>query len=122
MGSLAAPEAIPTVDISPFIENSSNASLREVVEQVRHACTTYGFFYLVGHGVSPEDQNKALECAKLFFTLSLEDKMDVSLKKSMGKSHRGYEPSGIQTHQKGLLPDTKEVWFLTQANTTLERC
>lgn len=110
MGSIGtAPEAIPTVDISSFIANASDQTLREVVEAVRHACTTYGFFYLVGHGVSLEDQNKALQCAKLFFTLPVEERMEVAIKNSMGKSHRGYEPPGIQTHQEGLLPDTKEV-------------
>jgi hypothetical protein len=35
--------------------------------------------------------------------------MDVWIGKCMGKSHRGYEPSGIQTHKEGLKPDTKEV-------------
>jgi isopenicillin N synthase-like dioxygenase len=102
-------EAIPTVDISPFVKNAPAKDLLEVVKAVRHACTTYGFFYLVGHGISLEEQNQALDCAKLFFTLSQEEKMDVWIKKSLGKSHRGYEPPGIQTHQKGLLPDTKEV-------------
>lgn len=109
MGSVSTPEAIPTVDIGPFIANASQASMGQVVDAVRHACTTYGFFYLVGHGLSLEDQNKALECAKLFFSLPTEEKMDVSLSKSLGKSHRGYEAPGIQTHKEGLLPDTKEV-------------
>lgn len=116
MGSIAtAPDAIPTVDISAFIADPSGESARNVVEAVRHACTTYGFFYLVGHGVSLEEQNKALDCAKLFFTLPLEEKLDVSLSKSLGKSHRGYEAPGIQTHKDGLLPDTKEV-------SRLDRC
>ncbi|ODA78214.1 hypothetical protein RJ55_05595 [Drechmeria coniospora] len=113
MGSVEnTPEVIPTVDISPFVANAEQESLRKVVEEVRHACTTYGFFYLVGHGLSLEDQNKALECAKLFFTLPMEEKMEVSLKNSMGKSHRGYEPPGIQTHKEGLLPDTKEAFII----------
>ncbi|RYP02758.1 hypothetical protein DL764_005632 [Monosporascus ibericus] len=113
MGSMGnAPEAIPTVDISPFISNASEESLREVIEAVRHACTTYGFFYLVGHGISLEQQNKALECARLFFTLPVEERMEVWIRKSLGKSHRGYEPPGIQVHQEGLLPDTKEAFII----------
>ncbi|KAL3953112.1 hypothetical protein ACCO45_013055 [Purpureocillium lilacinum] len=113
MGSIAtAPDAIPTVDISAFIADPAGESALNVVEAVRHACTTYGFFYLVGHGVSLEEQNKALDCAKLFFTLPLEEKLDVSLSKSLGKSHRGYEAPGIQTHKEGLLPDTKEAFII----------
>ncbi|KAI1364067.1 hypothetical protein F5Y08DRAFT_353761 [Xylaria arbuscula] len=103
---------IPTVDISPFVNNAPAKALLDVVKAMRHACTTYGFFYLVGHGITLEEQNRALDCAKLFFTLSEEEKMDVWLKKCLGKSHRGYEPPGIQTHQKGLLPDTKEAFII----------
>ena len=112
MGSLDA-ETIPTVDISPFVSsNASQESLDDVVQAVRHACTTYGFFQLVGHGVSRESQAEILECAKRFFELPMEEKMEVQLKNSMGKSFRGYEPPGIQVHQKGLKADTKEVRLL----------
>ena len=112
MGSLDA-EAIPTVDISPYVSsNASQKSLDDVVEAVRHACTTYGFFQLVGHRVSRESQAEMLKCAKRFFELPMEEKMEVQLQNSMGKSFRGYEPPGIQVHQKGLKADIKEVRLL----------
>lgn len=108
-----APDAIPTVDISPFTDpNASEEAKSSVVDAIRHACTTYGFFYLVGHGVSEEKRNGILKCARRFFELSQEERMDVWVGKSMGKSFRGYEPPGIQTHQKGLLPDTKECFMI----------
>lgn len=104
------PETIPTVDISPFLSaNASEKDVRDVAEAVRHACSTYGFFYLVGHGVPPEARKQALDCCKRFFEISMEERMEVWIGKSLGRSFRGYEPPGIQTHQKGLLPDTKEV-------------
>lgn len=107
MGSVGT---IPTVDISAWIDpNSTEEGRQNVVDEMRNACTTYGFFSLVGHGITPEEQEQALKCAKLFFTLSEEDKMDVCIAKSKGRSFRGYEPPGIQVHQEGLLPDTKEV-------------
>ena len=109
MGSLSD-DTIPTINISPFLSsNASQQSLDVVVEAVRHACTTYGFFQLVGHGVSREAQNRILDCAKRFFELSMEERMEVQIKNSLGKSFRGYEPPGIQVHQKGLKADTKEV-------------
>lgn len=111
MGSV---ETIPTVNISAWLDPSSTEEERQnVVEEMRHACTTYGFLSLVGHGVSPEEQKQAMDCAKLFFTLSEEEKMDVWIGKCKGRSFRGYEPPGIQVHQEGLLPDTKEVRFPT---------
>lgn len=109
MGSLDA-GTIPTINIHPFMSsNSSQQSLEEVVDAVRHACTTYGFFQLAGHGVSREAQERILDCAKRFFELPMEDRMKVQIKNSLGKSFRGYEPPGIQVHQKGLKADTKEV-------------
>lgn len=103
-------DTIPTVDISAFTSDDATAEDKaNVVEAMRYACTTYGFFYLIGHGVSEEDRNKALDCARLFFSLSHEEKMDVWIGKCMGRSFRGFEPGNLQTHQKGLLPDTKQV-------------
>lgn len=102
--------SIPTVDIGPFLANASPNAVADVVEAMRHACSTYGFFYLVGHGVSEEDRQSALACARLFFALPKAEKMEVAISRCMGKSLRGYEPPGIQTHQEGLLPDIKEVY------------
>ena len=109
MGSLDT-DTIPTINISPFLSsNASPESLQSVVDAVRHACTTYGFFQLSGHGVSREAQESILGCAKRFFELPSEEKLKVQIKHSLGKSFRGYEPPGIQVHQKGLKADTKEV-------------
>ena len=102
--------AIPTIDIGPWLSaDASQQAKDDVVKQVSLACSTYGFFNLVGHGIPVEAQKRAWEASKKFFDLPLDEKMEVSVDKSMGKAFRGYEPSLIQTHQEGLLPDTKEV-------------
>ena len=108
---MTVPEnTIPTIDISPWLNPNGSQRARDgVVQAVSQACSTYGFFNLIGHGVPVEAQQKIFECTKKFFDLPLEEKMEVSVDKSLGKSFRGYEPSKIQTHQDGLLPDTKEV-------------
>ncbi|EER28088.1 2-oxoglutarate-dependent dioxygenase asL3 [Coccidioides posadasii str. Silveira] len=109
----AVPQTIPTIDISPFLwQDATEEAVQDVVEAVRRACTTYGFFYLTGHGVSTSEQNKALSCSKRFFELPMEERMKVAISKSVGKSFRGYEPPGIQVHQEGLLPDTKEAFII----------
>lgn len=101
---------IPTIDISPWLlPGASEAAKQSVVEQVHHAATTYGFFQAVGHGVTPEKRQQMLDLTKKFFALPLEERMEISVSKSMGQSFRGYEPSLIQTHHEGLMPDTKEV-------------
>lgn len=108
--SAAPPTEIPTVDISPFLdENASPDAKEQVVDAMRDACTTFGFFYLVGHGIPEEDRQTVLNCAKLYFSLPREEKMETWIGKAMGRSFRGYEPPALQVHQEGLLPDTKEV-------------
>ncbi|KAK1977256.1 citrinin biosynthesis oxygenase CtnA [Colletotrichum cereale] len=104
---------IPTVDISAWLSDDASASAKQkVVDDMSNACSTYGFFYLVGHGITPEMQAKALEADRLFFSLPKEKRMEVWIGKSLGKSFRGYEPAGMQTHHKGLLPDTKETFMV----------
>ncbi|KAH0600353.1 hypothetical protein MHUMG1_01349 [Metarhizium humberi] len=112
MGS-KTPDAIPTIDISDFISpTSTEAQKQAVVDNVRHACTTYGFFQAVGHGVTVDEQKEILDCTRRFFALPEEDRMEVCVSKSMGKSLRGYEPPLIQTHHKGLMPDIKETFMV----------
>ncbi|KAF7592431.1 hypothetical protein BBP40_000279 [Aspergillus hancockii] len=107
------PTAIPTVDISPFLDDQSSPEAKEgVIEAMRYACTTFGFFYLVGHGIPEEDRQKVLACTKLYFSLPKEEKMETWIGKAMGRSFRGYEPPALQVHQEGLLPDTKEKGFI----------
>ncbi|RAK70798.1 Clavaminate synthase-like protein [Aspergillus fijiensis CBS 313.89] len=105
---------IPTVDIAPWLNPHVSESARQhVVAAMRDdACTTYGFFNLIGHGVAPAQRQEILDCAKLFFTLPEDEKMKVWIGNSVGRSFRGYEPPGIQTHQEGLLPDTKECFIV----------
>lgn len=107
-------EVIPTVDISAWLSPSAGQSEKDdVVRAMSDACHKYGFFYLAGHGISPAAQNKMLECARLFFNkLSYEERMELWIGKSMGKSNRGYEPSGLQTHDNVLRADTKEAFVI----------
>lgn len=112
----APPAYIPTVDIGAWLNpDSSEADKQHVVDQVHHAATTYGFFQIVEHGVTPETRQNILDLTKRFFALPIEERMSVSVSNSMGQSFRGYEPSLIQTHHKGLLPDTKEVFITAVA-------
>lgn len=110
MGSQSSDSPIPTVDVSAFLSpTATEAERHQVVENVRHACTTYGFFTLVGHGISPDQLSQAFESSKLFFALPEEKRKQVHVGKAVGRSFRGWEPPFIQQHKGDLLPDTKEV-------------
>ncbi|KAJ9622661.1 hypothetical protein H2203_006311 [Taxawa tesnikishii (nom. ined.)] len=68
---MAIQHSIPMVDISPFLDVSSAQYARDqVVDAVRSACESYGFFQLVGHSILLELQRKILDCGKQFFAPS----------------------------------------------------
>ncbi|KAI1860403.1 uncharacterized protein JN550_011555 [Neoarthrinium moseri] len=105
--------AIPKIDIEPFLDpSSSDDARRAVVENMSDACHTYGFFNLAGHRIPRDVLNEVFDVNKMFFALPEDKKMEVWIKNSVGRSFRGYEPSGIQTHHKGLLPDIKETFMV----------
>ncbi|RAH44770.1 isopenicillin N synthase family dioxygenase [Aspergillus brunneoviolaceus CBS 621.78] len=104
---------IPIVDISPFLDpNASTEARLAGVAALSQAAHIYGFFNLVGHGIPDWVLEEIMTVNKMFFNMSEEDKMEVWINKSLGRSFRGYEPPGIQTHHPGLLPDIKETFMV----------
>jgi isopenicillin N synthase-like dioxygenase len=97
---------IPTVDLGPYLADPSSEESAKIVEQVRQACITSGFFQLVGHGISKELQNRVQKAAEAVFALPLETKKKLMHPKL---KNRGYEIIGSQALQEGALPDLKEV-------------
>ncbi|KAE8445365.1 hypothetical protein EG329_013487 [Mollisiaceae sp. DMI_Dod_QoI] len=105
--------SIPIIDISPWTSPTSSVLQQgKVVEAIRDACTQYGFFQLVGHCIPLESQQKALDCAKMFFDLPLEQKVVLSMKNAMGECGRGYEIIGGQVLEEGKMPDVKEGIYI----------
>ena len=96
--------SIPTINISAYLENPESPGAKLVVEQIRTACATSGFFQMTGHGISNPLQQQAFRAARTFFALPDEDKRKLS-----GKPGRGYELIGTQTLEAGKQPDLKEV-------------
>lgn len=82
---------IPVVDLT----SSFSPSLKErqsVANQIREACTTSGFFYITGHGVSPEARQGILKQAERFVhELPTVKKEALHLKHN--KFGLGWEPS-----------------------------
>ncbi|KAF2135594.1 uncharacterized protein K452DRAFT_303432 [Aplosporella prunicola CBS 121167] len=99
---------VPTVDISPFLKDSSSTAATEVVETIRKACLSTGFFQITGHGISKEVQDAAFAASAKFFSLPVEEKLKVHFGKHPG--HRGYDPIGSQKYDDSL-PDLKESYF-----------
>ncbi len=100
---------IPTIDISPYTENTSSPAAAGVVRAVREACTDKGFFQITGNGISPQMQQEAFKAAKAFFALPMAEKTKIDRATVRGACGRGYECFKSQIQTKGGNGDNKEV-------------
>jgi isopenicillin N synthase-like dioxygenase len=95
---------ITTVDFSAYLENPDSTDAQKVVEEIKHACKTSGFFQIVNHGIPQALQREVLEAATKLFTLPQSEKL-----KLRSANGRGYEMIGTQVLEPGTNPDLKEV-------------
>lgn len=65
----------PTVDLSVFLKDGEEEEKKRAKEIISHACSEYGFFQAVNHGVSLELMSRAMELTKTFFALPEEEKI-----------------------------------------------
>ena len=101
------PFYVPTIDISPYLTDPSSCAAKSVIDEVRKASVSTGFFQIVGHGVSRTLQDSVFEAAAQFFALPFDEKKKIDAKANIGM--RGYDVLASQSYEEGVLPDLKEV-------------
>lgn len=107
--SSSIPFSVPTINIAPYLSDPTSPKSWEIVSAIKHACTTTGFFQLIGHGIPTSLQDAVFKGSEALFKLPMEEKIKLDRGKSIGASNRGYELIGGQGLQEGTLPDLKEV-------------
>lgn len=98
---------IPVIDVSQIDRSAEDR--QAVVQQVRDACMSYGFFYVKGHGVAQATCDRMIELSRAFFALPHESKMALDARNGHPKSYRGYQAIGGEGYEKGRKYDIKEV-------------
>src|SRR4051812_4066877 len=73
----AALANLPVIDISPFLRESTREDRMHTARELRSACIDIGFFYLTGHGFTPDDLDGVLTQGRSFFALPADEKMKV---------------------------------------------
>ena len=101
------PFYVPTIDLSSYLTNSSSSEAEEVIQNVREACLSTGFFQLINHGLEKSLQSDVFDAAEKFFKLPFEEKMKLNAKTHKG--HRGYDVLASQSYEEHVMPDLKEV-------------
>jgi len=106
---------IPTIDLSSYIRpEATPEEMARVIEDVRSACSRYGFLQVTGHGVPLATQREVLESCRRLFDLPQDVKDSLSLKNNPAR--RGYERIGEQVLDAKALPDCKEVRLYSASN------
>lgn len=112
---------VPTIDLSAYLSDPTSIEALKVVSAVRHACTTIGFFALVGHGIPRSLQDQVFKGAQKLFALPKEEKLKLERQFQAPLMNRGYEVMGTQVLQEGAAPDQKEVLLLASKTIFLNR-
>jgi isopenicillin N synthase-like dioxygenase len=100
---------VPVIDVGPLVAGSSDQ--RRVAAEINAACRRSGFFYIVGHGVDAELQNRLHDLAHDFFRQPVEVKQQIAMSRG-GRAWRGYFRVGDElTSGK---PDQKEGLYFGQ--------
>ena len=84
--------ALPVIDLTPFIAAPHGAAGRDVVARLREACHGPGFCYLVGPGVPPPLDAAVMTAAREFFALPDAEKRSLAIANS--PHFRGYTVLG----------------------------
>ena len=105
----AASSGVPIVDIEPLVSAADPGSASR---DIGRACRDCGFFYIVGHGVDEDLQQRLETLSRRFFAQDLATKMEIAMARG-GRAWRGYFPVGNElTSGK---PDQKEgIYFGTE--------
>lgn len=73
---MAIASAPPILDFSAYYGDDEIAKAK-LVEEVRKCCLYNGFFQIKGHSVPLELQRRVMKCAKRFFALPVEEKLQI---------------------------------------------
>lgn len=85
-------DTLPVVDISGFYGSAADRS--EFIRHLREVLHHFGFFYLKGHGVSPDLIERTMKASKKFFALPEEEKLAIEMVKT--PRFRGYNRAGFE--------------------------
>ncbi|KAI0694712.1 Clavaminate synthase-like protein [Earliella scabrosa] len=96
---------IPIIDLED-VDNPDPAIRRSLGDEIRNACLNVGFLYVKNHGIPGETTETALEASKNFFSLPLEKKMVLDIRKT--PNFKGYTPVLSSNNDPGNSGDLHE--------------
>ena len=92
----------------PIVDLGGRLSSDEIVDAVREACETRGFFVLRNHSVTQNAIRGMRDAQRAFYALSKATK----LKAKQNENNRGYTPFGEETLDVKAKGDSKEGYYI----------
>lgn len=101
----------PTIDLSPFLSSPPGTleDRQRTAKNLIAAASSWGFWQIIGHNITPELKKQLFQAAREFFALPEDKKNEIHVNKG-GLAWRGYMPSGGEgTHGR---VDHKEGFYM----------
>lgn len=100
---------LPLIDVSPIFSDSLQER-KAVAQEIHHAATNTGFFYIANHGVPSELVREAYAASLAFFRQDIDTKMIADTTKSLFGN--GYYPRDMQSHNTDEGIDVSETFSI----------
>lgn len=100
--------SIPVIDLTGALASGSE-QVNDVVQLLRQAATSSGFFYVKNHGIDPDLIQRQFALCKQIFDLPLSTKLKYD--QSLNASHLGFEQLAAQKLDYNAKPDIKEGFY-----------
>lgn len=93
----ATSDELPTVDISRWLAHRGPNELERLADQIRVIGQQLGFHLLQGHGIAPDIVDGAMNAARDFFSLPLDQKLELATDRpTTAVPGAGYLPMGAR--------------------------
>ena len=70
-------EQVPVIDISQLLLDSGSAAAEPAIRQIADACSSWGFFQVVNHGIDEDLIDDVWRQTQSFFALPIEEKLRI---------------------------------------------
>jgi isopenicillin N synthase-like dioxygenase len=104
------PDMMPVIDLSD-LRSPDTSKRRALAGAIAGACSGLGFFYIKNHGIPKSTVDEMYAAAAEFCALPLEDKLEISLLKSV--SYTGYLPMLVMGDDPSLAGNLHETFQIT---------
>ena len=93
--NLPSVESLPVIDVAPLVRGDAQVS--DVADEIDAACRAFGFFYVTGHGVPEDLQQRLEELSGALFALPEAEKARIAMDQG-GRAWRGLVPLRGRAH------------------------